>query len=253
MKVYLKIKYLSVLILCGWLALPAARSLGAVIVYDRVTTVNTPVYLKVLTKGKIFADGGRLVEFFLDDKSLGKNLTGGDGYGYRKYLPQRAGIIKVRATSDGESGNGMLLVMKKHEKAILIEIEGGFKDAVVSDIAAGAGRQAVEEMLKKYSVIYLSRNTGVRMARTWLDEMEFPDAPLLRWKGTQTLSALKKKGIQLYAIIGAAGVIEAAADHVDKRYTFDKSQKGETVRDWHELMTKLSKNVPVNSKSKKKK
>ncbi|MGD8963299.1 MAG: hypothetical protein PVF29_04430 [Desulfobacterales bacterium] len=253
MSVFFKIKYLHFLILCGWLVLPATRSLGAVIVYDGVTTVNTPVYLKVLTKGRIFADGGRLVEFFLDDKSLGKNLTGGDGYGYRKYVPQRAGIIKVRAASDGESGNGIVLVMKKSEKAILIEIEGGFKDAVVSDIAAGAGRQAVKEMLKKYRVIYLSRNTGVRMARTWLDEMEFPDAPLLRWKGAQTLSALKKKGIQLYAIIGAAGVIEAAADHIDKRYTFDKTQKGETVRDWHELNKKLSKNVPDNSKSKKKK
>ena len=44
-----------------------------------------------------------------------------------------------------------------------------------------------------------------------------------------------------------------AADHIDKRYTFDKTQKGETVRDWHELNKKLSKNVPDNSKSKKKK
>ncbi|MGD8991846.1 MAG: hypothetical protein PVI00_10380 [Desulfobacterales bacterium] len=251
MRVFFKNKLLPVLLLCGWVVLPTTRSLGAVIVYDRVTTVNTPVYLKVLTKGKIFADGGRLVEFFLDDKSLGKNLTGGDGYGYRKYVPQRAGIIKVRATSDGESGNGIVLVMKKNEKAILIEIEGGFKDAVLSDIAAGAGRQAVKEMQKNYRVIYLSRNTGVRMARTFLDEMEFPDAPLLRWKGTQTLRALKQKGIQLYAIIGAAGVIEAADDHVDKRYSFDKTQKGETVKDWHELMRKLSKNVPVNSKNKK--
>jgi hypothetical protein len=253
MKLLIKIKYLPVLLLCGWLVVPATHSLGAVIVYDRVTTINTPVFLKVLTKGKIFADGGRLVEFFLDDKSLGKNLTGGDGYGYRKYVPQRAGIIKVRATSDGESGNGIVLVMEKSEKAVLIEIEGGFKDAVVSDIAAGAGRQAVEEMQQKYRVIYLSRNTGVRMARTWLDEIEMPDAPVLRWQGAQTLNALTEKGIQLYAIIGAAGVIEAAADYVDKRYTFDDAQQGQTVRDWHELMTKLAKSGPDNSENNKKK
>lgn len=252
MKVCIKNKYLLVLILCGCLVLPATRSLAAVIVYDRVTSLNTPVYLKVLTKGRIFADGGRLVEFFLDDKSLGKNLTGGDGYGYRKYLPQRAGLIKVRATSDGESGNGMVLVMKKSEKAILIEIEGGFKDAVVSDIAAGAARQAVAEMQKKYRVIYLSRNTGVRMARNWLDEMEFPDAPVLRWKGAQMLSALKEKGIQIYAIIGAGAVIEAAGEHVHKRYTFDKTQKGQTVKDWHDLMMKLPQSATDNSKKNKK-
>ena len=252
MRVFKKIKYLSVLLLCGWLVLPVAQSLGAVIVYDRVTTVNTPVYLKVLTKGRIFADGGRLVEFFMDDKSLGKNLTGGDGYGYRKFVPKRAGIIKVRAASDGESGNGLVLVMKKSEKAVLIEIEGGFKDAVVSDIAAGAARRAVEEMLKKYRVIYLSRNTGVRMARAWLDEMEFPDAPLLRWKGAQTLSALKKKGIQLYAIIGPAGVIAEATDHVEKRFSFDETQKGKIVKDWQELMTELPKSAAGNSKKNKK-
>jgi hypothetical protein len=247
MKVCLKNTYLFVFLVCGWLVLPATRSLGAVIVYDRVTTVNTPVYLKVLTKGKIFADGGRLVEFFLDDKSLGKNLTGGDGYGYRKYLPQRAGIIKVRATSDGESGNGLVLVMKKSDKAVLIEIEGGFKDAFISEIAAGAGRQAVEALLKNYRVIYLSRNTGIRMARNWLDEKSFPDGPVLRWRGTQTLSALKGKGVHLYAIIGAAGVIDAAADHIEKRYTFDKTQKGQTVNDWHELMKELPKSAPADS------
>jgi hypothetical protein len=137
--------------------------------------------------------------------------------------------------------------MKKSEKAVLIEIEGGFKDAFLSDIAAGAGRQAVEELLKKYRVIYLSHNTGVRLARNWLDEKSFPDAPVLRWRGTQTLKALADKGIQLYAIIGAAGVIADAADHVERRYTFDKTQQGQTVDDWHELMKKLSKSASEKS------
>ena len=117
MKVCLTKKLGFVLLIFGFSILPTARGLGAVIVYDRVTTVGTPVYLKVLTKGRIFADGGRLVQFYLDDKSFGKNLTGGDGYGYRKYKPRRAGIINGRATSKGESGAGLLLVMKKSEKA----------------------------------------------------------------------------------------------------------------------------------------
>ena len=143
--------------------------------------------------------------------------------------------------------------MKKSDKAVLIEIEGGFKDAYISDIAAGASRQAVKQLLKKYRVIYLSRNTGVKMARNWLDEMAFPDAPVLRWRGAQTLNALKEKGIQLYAIIGAAGVLAAAADHVEKRYTFDETQNGQTVNDWHELMTELPKSAPADSKNTKKK
>ena len=182
------------LLICCLVVLPAAQSSGAIIVYDRVTTIGTPVYLKVFTKGKIFADGGRLVEFYLDDKRFGKNLTGGDGFGYRKYTPQRVGIIKVQARSKGESGSGLLLVTKKKEKVIFIEIEGGFKDAFISKIAAGASRRAVERMLKKYRVIYLSRYTGLRTAREWLDEHEFPEVPVLRWQGSKMFPALKEKG-----------------------------------------------------------
>jgi hypothetical protein len=240
------------LLILGFLILPAARSLGAVIVFDRVTTVGTPVYLKVLTKGRIFADGGRLVELYLDDKRFGKNLTGGDGYGYRKYTPRRAGMIKVRATSQGESGAGLLLVMKKSEKAVLIEIESGLKDAFISDIAAGAGRQAVKQLLKKYRVIYLSRYSGIRMARISLDEMEFPEAPVLRWQGEQTLNALKEKGVNLYAIIGPASVISTAAGHIENRYTFDENQKEQSIKDWQELIKLLSKNAPHGSHKNKK-
>ena len=243
MKACLTKKMRFALLILGFLALPA-RSPGAVIVFDRVTTVGTPVYLKVLTKGRIFADGGRMVELYLNDKRFAKNLTGGDGYGYRKYIPRRAGMIKVRATSQGESGSGLLLVMKKSEKAVLIEIESGLKDALISDIAAGAGRQAVKQMLKKYRVIYLSRYSGLRIARISLDEMDFPEAPILRWQGEQTLKALKENGVNLYAIIGTAGVISTADGYIENRYTFDENQQEHTVKDWQELMKLLSKNAP---------
>jgi hypothetical protein len=239
MKVSLKTKLFSIFIICGFVVLPAAHSQGAVIVYDRVTTVGTPVYLKVLTKGRVFASGGKLVEFYLNDKPFGKNLTGGDGYGYLKYTPEDPGLFPVKASSDGERGAGLVLVMKKSEKAILIEIEGGFKDAFISEIAAGAIRQAVEKMLKKYRIIYLSRYTGIRMSRDWLDEEEFPQAPVLRWQGSKTLSALKEKGIDLHAIIGSAGVIAEAADHIEKRYTFEQTKDGQTVRDWEEIIKSL--------------
>jgi hypothetical protein len=143
--------------------------------------------------------------------------------------------------------------MKKSEKAVLIEIEGGFKDVFISDIAAGASRQAVKQLLKKYHVIYLSRYTGIRMARKSLDEMEFPDAPVLRWQGEQTLKALKEKGVNLYAIIGPTSVIDTAADHIIKRYTFDQNQKEHTVKDWQEVMERLSESASQKSQNSKKK
>ena len=253
MMVSLKNRRLLFLLICCAVVLPATHSRGAISVYDRVTTVGTPVYLKVLTKGRIFADGGRLVEFFLDNNSFGKNLTGGDGYGYRKYTPKRPGLIKLKARSKGESGSGLLLVVKKSEKVVFIEIESGFKDAFISEIAAGASRRAVERMMKKFRIVYLSRYTGVRAARDLLDEGELPEAPVLRWKGAKMLSALKEKDILPYAIIGSAGLIAESAEHIERRYTFEKTQNGQTVKDWEEIIELLKKKPPKESAKDKKK
>ncbi len=250
----MKIRAWCILCICGFLFLPASPSLSAVIVYDQVTTVGTPVYLDVLTKGRIFAAGGRLVEFYLDDKSIGKNLTGGDGHGYRKYMPDRPGMIKVSARSEGESGSGLLLVMKKSEKAVLIEIEGGFKDAFISQIAARANRRAVEKLFKEYRVIYLSRYSrylGIQRSKDWLEEVEFSEGPVLSWRGPQMLTILKAREIHLYAIIGSAEIIREAAEHVERRYTFEQTQSGQTVKDWEEIIELLNKSAPKKSAKKK--
>jgi hypothetical protein len=235
----------------GFLSLPASRSLGAVSVYDQVTTVGSPVFLEVLTKGLIFAEGGRLVDLYLDDQSIGKILTGGDGHGYRKYTPERPGIIEVRALSNGESGSGLLLVMRKSERAVMIEIEGGFKDAFISEIAASANRRALEKLSQKYRIIYLSRYLGIEMSKNWLSKNEFPRGPVLSWRGPQMLSALKAKGIQLYAIVGSASIIAEAADQIENRYTFEQTQDGQTVKDWDEIIDLLRKRATEKSAKRK--
>ena len=66
-------------------------------------------------------------------------------------------------------------------------------------------------------------------------------------------SALKEKGIHLYAIIGSAGVIAEAAEHIEKRYTFEQAQKGQTVKDWEEIIELLPKSAPKDSAKGKKK
>ena len=252
--IFLKNKARAIFCICGFIFLMATPGLSDVIVYDQVTTVGTSIYLDVLTKGRFFAAGGRLVEFYLDGKSIGKNLTGGDGHGYRKYTPDRAGMTQVSARSEGESGSGLLLVMKKSEKAVLIEIEGGFKDAFISQIAVSANRRALEKLIEEYRVIYLSRYSrylGIRRSRDWLDEVEFPDGPVLRWGGMQMLTTLKARGIHLYAIIGSAGIIGEATEHIERRYTFEQTQNGQTVKDWEEIIELLQKSAPKKSAKKK--
>ncbi|MGD9133823.1 MAG: hypothetical protein PVF78_09270, partial [Desulfobacterales bacterium] len=62
-----------------------------------------------------------------------------------------------------------------------------------------------------------------------------------------------EKGVNLYAIIGPASVISTAADYIEKRYTFDEDQKEQTVKDWQEVLQRLSESTSKNSKKGKNK
>jgi hypothetical protein len=48
-------------------------------------------------------------------------------------------------------------------------------------------------------------------------------------------------------------VIDTAANHIKERYTFDKNQKEQTVKDWQEVMERLSESASNNSQKSKKK
>ena len=212
---------------------------GEVVVFDRVTTVETPIRIKVLTKKRFFSAGGRLVDIYLDDTHLKRILTGGDGYGYLKYIPQSPGFIKIKARSDASSSSGLLLVMRKSEKAILIDVEGSFKDTIFSDEIRENSQKAVNALSKDYRIIYLSRYVGKGISRNWLEREDFPNSVILRWQGPKMLAVLKERGIRLHAVIGSSAVISAASKHIEKRYTFEKTKDGQTVKDWDEILKLL--------------
>jgi len=210
-----------------------------VAVLDRVTTVKTPVRITVLTKSRFFSAGGRLVDVYLDDKHLKRILTGGDGYGYLKYTPRSPGYKKIKARSNSDSAEGLLLVMTKRDRAIAIEVEEGFKTAVFSDEAKQSSLKAVKSLSKKYKIIYLSRFAGKSITGTWLEKQSFPKSVILGWRGPNTLTALTNKGVQLHAIIGSAAIISTADKDIKNRITFEKSQDGTTVKDWDEILELL--------------
>lgn len=210
-----------------------------VVVFDRATTVKTPIRITVLTKGRFFSAGGRLVDVYLDDEHLKRILTGGDGYGYLKYTPLSPGYKKIKAHSGSDSATGLLLVMTKNDQALAIEVEHGFKDAVFSDEVKQSSLKAVKMLSKHYKIIYLSRYAGKGITGTWLEKQNFPKSVILSWRGPETLTALKQKGVKLHAIIGSAGVISAAVKHVEKRFTFEKTKDGTTVTDWDKILEHL--------------
>ena len=206
-----------------------------VVALDSVTTVKTPVRITVLTKGRFFAAGGRLVDIYLDDKHLKRILTGGDGYGYLKYTPQNTGFKQIKVRSNGDSAEGLLLVVGQKDRVIAIVVEDGFKTAVFSEEIRQNSQKVVKTLSKTYKIIYLSRLAGRSVTAPWLKEQGFPRSVTLRWGGVNTLKQLKKRGVQIDAIIGSPAVISAAADFVENRYTFDKTQDGTTVKNWEEI------------------
>jgi hypothetical protein len=232
-KFYLSVKLLAFSILFELCFAPI--STADVVVLDGVTTVKTPVRITVLTKGRIFAAGGRLVDVYIEDKHLKRILTGGDGYGYHKYTPQSTGYKDIKARSNLDSAEGLLMVVTKKDRIIVIEVEDGFKTAVFSDEIKQNSLKVVKTLVETYKIIYLSRFAGRSITGTWLEKQGFPRSVILRWRGSGTLTALKKRGIQIDAIIGSPAVVSAAADVVEKRFTFDKTKDGTTVKNWDEI------------------
>jgi hypothetical protein len=229
-KYLLSILFISIIV-------PVSHS--KVVVFDQVTTVQTPIKIKLLTGNVFFSAGGRMVDIYLDNNLLKKILTGGDGYGYLKYTPREPGLKKITGRSNSDSASGLLLVLNDNEKAIIIETEGAFKDAVFSDEIRESSQKAVTALSENYKIIYLSRFLGKGITGTWLDKQHFPKSVILRWHGPNTLENLKENGVQLHAIIGSAEVISAAKGKIEKRFSFEKTKDGKTVKDWDEILKLL--------------
>ena len=211
------------------------------VVFDDVTTIQKPINIKVLTKAGFFAAGGRMVDIYLDNNPLKKILTGGDGYGYLKYTPQEAGIKKITAHSVEGSASGLILVMNENERAILIEIEGAFKDSVFSDAIRESSQKAVDALSENYKIIYLSRFLGKGISGSWLEKQSFPKSVIIRWRGLTTVKNLKKNGVQIQALIGSPDVLATVSEQIEKRFSFEKTEDGKTVKDWDEILRLLVK------------
>ena len=212
-----------------------------IVVFDQITTLDTPIYLKALTKGRFFAAGGKRVEIYADEKKLKRILTGGDGYGYLKYTPPRLGVIQIEARSEGFRDTGILLVVDKKDRVILIDVEGAFKNSIFSDQVRVDSRRSVETLSKTYKILYLNTFLGVGLSKSLLQREKFPESVSLKWQGTSQLKTLKNRGINLHAIIGSAGIIKETKKYIEHRYSFEETKDGKTAQDWEELLELIEK------------
>jgi hypothetical protein len=211
-----------------------------VYVYDAVAVQGEEVGLKAETRGALFVKGGELVEFFVDDVSLGKNLSGGDGAAYRYYKASRPGLKTVRAVSRGMTGTGFLLVLKPGSGVIAVDVEGALLLEGFMSPGRPDSRKVLESIAKRYPLIYLqSGETSLKAVRYWVQKNEYAEAPLLPWDGGAVFDVLVKRGLKIRALIGGAAVIESALKHKPQAFSFTPVKGAVRLKSWNELEEKL--------------
>jgi hypothetical protein len=211
-----------------------------VYVYDAVAVRGQEVRLKAETRGTLFIQGGELVEFFVDDVSLGKNLSGGDGDAYKYYVASRPGLKTVRAVSRNKAGTGFLLVLKPGAGVVAVDVEGALLLEGFMSPGRPDSQKVLESIAKRFPLIYLqSGETNLKAVRYWLQKNEYADAPLLPWDGGTVFDSLAKKGVKIRAIIGGPAVIESAARQKPQAFSFEPVKGAVRLKSWKELEEKL--------------
>jgi hypothetical protein len=142
----------------------------------------------------------------------------------------------MEARAEGHRDTGILLVVDKDDKVILIEIESALKESPLSDRPRRDSRHIVTDLAKEYKVVYLNNLLGAILFEGWLKKEKFPESAVLKWQGANTLKRLTGRGIKLHAIIGSANTISAAKKHIENRYSFEETKDGHLVKDWEEIM-----------------
>ncbi len=211
---------------------------AGVVFFDAVTTVNTPIYLTVLTKGLFAPEGGCLVDIYSQGHKIGRILSGGDGYGFLKLVPKTVGLQTFEARRNGHTDTASVLTIKKTDRVLLFEVDV-FSRPFLSKTIGGETREALNELSKKFKLVYLSRFSGTSAAKRVISTLNLPPSVILEWQGQELLEELKGRGIVLAAMIASAKTITEAEDEVPKRFTFDEIEDDTFVEDWQEIIKKL--------------
>ena len=211
---------------------------AAVVVFDQVTSVGKPVFVKVVTRGLLFTKGGQRVSIQIDKGPVHDTLSGGDGAAYLKFHPEKPGFHPVRAFSEKEEGTGTILVMAPGESIVVIGVEGGLQKSLLSDEKRQEAREVISWLGSTYRLLYLTRWFSVGLVKDWLKKQQFPSSAVIRWRGERTFEQLKKNGVRVEAVVGSRELLQTAPESVNMRFTFDQEQEA-AVSGWEEIRKAL--------------
>jgi hypothetical protein len=207
-----------------------------ILVDDMLVLKGDETTLSAQTRGRFFTEGGRLVEFFLNGKSLGKSLSGGDGFAYKQFTPVKTGLFHVSVTSGDDDSAGLLLSLKKGDKIIFIDVEGSLFEAFLSQKPKGGSQEAIEGLSNKFPVVFLQTGLlSIGVLKVWLKENGFVDLPVVAWGKGELFDEINKKGLKIKAIIGSQPVIESAQEYKPQSFSFKEAEDAVVVKHWEEI------------------
>lgn len=218
----------------------SVESYAEVVLYDSVCLKDEKIMLKAVTRGKVFTKGGQMVEFFVDGKSTGKSLSGGDGAAFKEFKAEKTGLHKVSAVSGKDKDSGLLLALKKGAGIIFIDVEGSVFQPISGNPPKNS-QKVIKAIAKRFHVVYLQAGVlDIRKLKKLLKENEFTEAPLLQWKEGNVFEEADKKGLRVKFVIGGKAVIESAKEFKPKAFSFVEVEGAEEVKDWEEIGKKMS-------------
>jgi hypothetical protein len=229
---------ISIFLLCIFSSFTYAE----IIVPDILAVSGESITLQAETRGRFFRKGGELVEFFLDGKSVGRTLSGGDGVAYKEYTPSKTGEIMITVKSAHDTGSGMIFILKKGAGIVLIDVEGSIVEKGFSFKPKEGSKGAIEKISKKFPVLFLQ--TGMlspAAIKKWMRENKFIHLPVIPWEEGAILEKILQKGLVIKAIIGSQDVINSAQEHRPRAFSFEEGEHSDKVRDWKELYNKIRK------------
>jgi len=215
-------------------------ALSDVIVHDSVVPVGKEIMLTAEVKGKFFSKGGEIVEFFVNSKSIGKSLSGGDGLAFKQFVPSVTGMYQIKAKSYIDEGRGLLLSLRKGSGVVFVDVEGSLMEKFLNNPKQGS-QKVIKDIQKKFPVVLL-QTTGflnVKSIKEWLKKNEFLELPVLPWKQGSVFGDLHEEGFRIKAVIGSPDVIYSGKEYKPLAFTFEETEDAVEVKDWEEIWKKL--------------
>jgi hypothetical protein len=211
-----------------------------VIAHDTIGLKGQKLMLKAETRGRLFSQGGELVEFFVDAKSIGKTLSGGDGVAFKPFTPARTGLHQIRVTSAEDEDTGLLLSLKRGSSIVFVDVQASLLESLFSRTPKEGSQKAIGEIHNRYPIVFLQTGfVGIRVIKAWLKENKFEALPLIPWSGGAIFDEIADKDLRIKAIIAGPKVIESAKAHQPLAFSFEAVDDAVKVKDWAEISKKL--------------